>query len=61
METKRSKAIEKGDMYYDTGKECKYGHLSKRMTVDGSCMKCRELYQKNQRELIRQRISRNAA
>ncbi len=59
MENKRSKAIEKGEMYYNTGVECKNGHLSDRLTVDGSCNKCRSVYQKKQREMIRMAVSKN--
>ena len=60
METKRSEAVEAGEKYYNTGKECKNGHFSERNTVDGSCVKCRTIYQKSHREMIRQRIASNA-
>jgi len=60
MENKRSKAIEAGEMYYNTGKECLRGHRSNRMTIDGSCMECRSVYIKEQRKMIRQRILDNS-
>lgn len=60
MQDKRAKAIECGDKYYDTGKKCKKGHFSKRLTVDGSCVECRAVYQKEQRELIRKRVFANS-
>ena len=56
MKNKRSEAIEVGDMYYKTGKECIRGHFSKRMTIDGSCFECRLAYNKKQREMIREKI-----
>lgn len=57
MKTKRSEAIKSGDKYYNTGKKCRNGHYSDRLTVDGSCNECRYIYQKKQREMIRR--SRN--
>ncbi len=53
MENKRSKAIEVGDKYYDTQSKCKNGHKSPRLTVDGSCVECRKIYQNKTREAIR--------
>lgn len=49
----RGEAIANGDKHYDTGKPCMYGHLSKRLTIDGSCLQCRAENQKASREAIR--------
>ena len=59
MHKKRIDAINAGAMYYNTGKKCKYGHLSKRITLDGSCYECRMVNQKEQRDKIKQ-IRENA-
>jgi hypothetical protein len=53
MKPRRKEAIEAGDQYYFTGKECQYGHISKRQTADGSCYACRLENQKRERALIR--------
>lgn len=36
----RHAAKEKGDLWYFTGKPCKYGHNCDRLTSDGSCREC---------------------
>ena len=59
MLTKRSDAISAGDMYYNTGKKCKHGHHSDRLTADGSCNECRAAYQRNQRSEIRKMVIKN--
>jgi hypothetical protein len=35
-------ALEVGDIYYFTGKACVNGHISKRLTLGGKCVECRE-------------------
>ena len=37
---RRIEAISLGLSHYDTGKPCKNGHLSKRQTRNGTCLKC---------------------
>ena len=49
----RAQAIESRQKYYVTGKECKHGHKSKRITMDGSCYQCRMEGQKKERDRIR--------
>lgn len=36
----RKEALLHGEMYYNNGKPCKYGHLSDRRTKDGVCLQC---------------------
>lgn len=36
----RREAKTKNEQYYDTGKSCKHGHLSKRFTHNGCCYEC---------------------
>ncbi len=40
METTRKAALANGDKYYDTGKPCKHGHYSKRLTSNWTCYEC---------------------
>lgn len=56
MKSSRGIAIKSGDNYYNTGKPCLNGHISKRRTVDGSCCQCRADSQRLQRGLIRASI-----
>ncbi len=53
MKKIRAEALAAGDQYYDTGKPCKYGHLSKRATVDGACCECRRENLRRERALFR--------
>ncbi len=47
METKtRKEARIAGDKWYFTGKPCKHGHLSKRITSSAICYACDELHSK---------------
>lgn len=49
--TTKKEAIEKGLIYYYTGKPCKHGHLSERMVKGGSCRTCKNLAsEKNRNE-----------
>lgn len=57
MKKTRSAAIKAGDRYYKTGKACKRGHISKRQTVDASCLQCRYDAQKAERARIQSLIS----
>ena len=36
----RSEAKKTGETYYFTNKPCKYGHVSKRQTSNGTCVEC---------------------
>ena len=36
----RSQAIEQGDQFYFTGKQCKNGHVTIRRTANGVCVDC---------------------
>jgi hypothetical protein len=48
----RKEAKEKGLTRYFTGKPCKYGHISERLTSDGVCVACeREHRQENKEQL----------
>jgi len=40
MQTTRTAALHAVERYYYTGKPCKYGHVSKRITRSGACMAC---------------------
>ncbi len=57
MKTSRIEAIKAGDRHYYTGKKCKFGHLSKRMTTDGSCVECRLTKQREERAQIRKAVN----
>ena len=37
----KNEAIEKGYIFYFTGKPCKHGHLSERLVKGGSCRECK--------------------
>jgi hypothetical protein len=52
MKRSRRDAISAGDRYYITGKVCKHGHHSKRITYDGSCYECRRQNQRAERAEI---------
>lgn len=43
MVASRNDAKLLGERYYDTGKPCKHGHLSKRFTHNGNCYQCTQL------------------
>ena len=47
--TLRKVAKLQGLSHYFTGKPCKYGHLSKRLTLDGGCLECCRIKGKNRR------------
>lgn len=42
MKTTKKEARLSGDTYYFTGKPCKHGHISKRVTVSGNCYSCQQ-------------------
>ena len=54
MKTSRSNAIAAGEKYYYTGKPCKHGHYSTRLTVDSRCLECNREYNRNERAKIRE-------
>jgi hypothetical protein len=53
----RKDAIKAGMQFYETGRPCKNGHISKRDTVTGACIMCvrenNRIYQKIAREAIK--------
>lgn len=56
MKPTRKEAIENKDYWYFTGKPCKYGHISKRYTVDGACYDCRLHHSREARTELRAAI-----
>ena len=40
MKSTRKEAIEAQESYFFTGVPCKYGHISKRLTVNNNCYEC---------------------
>ena len=40
MKAKRLEALRKGEITYDPGKPCKYGHDSPRYAKEGRCVVC---------------------
>lgn len=64
MKNNRKDALECGDIYYFTGKPCKKGHVSKRISGSGSCYECslngfRNRYNSNIEESRRRNIERD--
>jgi len=67
---KRKEALLAGERHYFTGKPCKYGHIDKRLTVNGNCFECTRIknaeiyetylkpYVKKNKEKIKQIASR---
>lgn len=53
----RKDAIAAKETYYITGRPCKHGHYSKRLTVDGVCIECKVIYNRNQRKRLRKILS----
>lgn len=49
----RAQAIEQGLVNYYTGVPCIHGHLSKRRTINGLCLKCDYERAKEKRALIK--------
>jgi hypothetical protein len=45
---KQSKKV--GNVRYNTGKPCRYGHFSDRLTSTGQCCECKNIYQKKLRQ-----------
>lgn len=56
MKKTRKLAIRAGELRYRTGKPCKRGHFSERMTVDGSCAECRREATQYERVAFRRRV-----
>lgn len=40
LPTNRKQAVELNERYFDTGKPCKHGHVSKRFAHNGNCYRC---------------------
>lgn len=58
----RSEAIEKGEIYYNTGKPCRRGHIADRFTSNGSCRECLRIQHEAQVSVARAaRAKRNNA
>lgn len=56
MKLSRTEALVALDTKYHTGKPCKYGHVSPRYTLDGSCTRCRVDRWARHEAAIRQRF-----
>ena len=51
----RKEAIKKGLKHYFTGKPCKYGHVSIRITGNGMCCECSEMYYANNKARLKEK------
>lgn len=49
MKSTRSAAKEAGEKHYFTGKPCKHGHVTTRLTSTGGCLECYRILQANRR------------
>lgn len=49
--TSRKQSKEAGNVRYNTGKPCKHGHFSDRLTSTGQCCECKNVYEKRLREI----------
>lgn len=62
MENSLLKAKEKKEKYFFTGKPCKYGHVDKRLSTNGTCFTCfkikRPLENKKYRKTHKDRIAK---
>lgn len=47
MKSTRTEAKEAGEKHYFTGKPCKHGHTTKRLTSTGGCMECYRILHAN--------------
>lgn len=54
----RELAIQKKEFRYNTGKPCKWGHLSDRDTLTGACIECRRFASLKQATEVRARLGR---
>jgi len=50
MQSTRKEALLVGDTHYNTGKPCKKGHISIRLTNSGACKECANHRQKTVRK-----------
>lgn len=55
--TTRQDALSRGEKYYNTGKPCKNGHNSDRLTSNRSCVACLSEYSKQHYEVNKEEIS----
>lgn len=59
----KNEALEKGLIYYFTGKPCKHGHISERLVKGGSCRICKnnhaEKYRKENALQVKESIKRS--
>lgn len=53
---KRTAALDAGQRRYFTGNECPAGHLTDRYTIDGSCVACRSIWNKQRKALARKKL-----
>ena len=51
MRLTRQDASSNGENYYYTGKPCKYGHYSKRLTASGNCHECWKDWRKGSKSI----------
>lgn len=56
MKATRQEAITAQERYFFNGKPCKHGHISKRLTVNGSCYECVKLRSKQFQTELRQSL-----
>lgn len=56
MRKTRKSAMEALESKYFTGKPCKYGHISERQTIDGSCIECRREQMQGERNEFKRRL-----
>lgn len=61
MQTTRAKAKQLGEKHYFTGNPCKYNHVFKRLTTDGSCCECNRLrnHNENKKEYLAEWVTNN--
>lgn len=52
------KALMHNDIWYFTGKPCKFGHINKRLTKNRSCYECSILCTKNWREANKEAVAK---
>ena len=55
----RKQAKLNGEQHYFTGKPCKHGHISKRVTANGACMECDRIKNHRRYEYYKEWVSNN--
>lgn len=54
MKRTRAEAIKAKELFYNTRKPCKRGHLAPRSTITMACVECRKEWAKDQHERNRE-------